>query len=164
MKEIWKDVPTHAGFLASSLGRIRRVGEVRFRRPSPTKDGYLRLLIKGDDGKRRSAFVHQMVLAAFAGPRPEGMVCRHLDGDPSNNRIGNLAYGTQAQNMADRGRHGNNPVGTRNGHAKLTPALVRLARLAHKEGASFRAIARAVNMNDKTIRDICKGRLWKDVA
>jgi hypothetical protein len=66
--------------------------------------------------------------------------------------------------MADRGRHGNNPVGIRNGHSKLTPALVRLARLAHKEGASFRAIARAVNMNDKTIQDICKRRLWKHVA
>ena len=36
------------------------------------------------DGATR-AYVHKLVLLAFVGPRPKGMQCRHLDGDPGNN-------------------------------------------------------------------------------
>jgi hypothetical protein len=158
--EVWKPVPDLPGVEASSRGRIRIDGTVR---RSSSSNGYLRVQPK-IDGKKRCLYVHQLVLAAFVGPRPPGLVSRHLDDNPLDNRPENLAYGTQAQNMADRDKHGNGPTGARNGRSKLTPALVRLVRLARKGGASFQAIADAVNMNSTTIQDICKGRLWKDVA
>lgn len=45
--------------------------------------------------------VHQVVLDAFMGPRPPKMVSRHLNGDSLDNRVANLAYGTQKENWAD---------------------------------------------------------------
>jgi HNH endonuclease/NUMOD4 motif len=50
--------------------------------------------------------VHRLVLAAFTGPCPEGQEVRHLDGDPSDNTLEHLAYGTRQENMLDVLRYG----------------------------------------------------------
>lgn len=49
-----------------------------------------------------------MVLEAFLGPRPKGMVACHIDGDIDNNSITNLRWDTQASNIRDTVLHGNN--------------------------------------------------------
>ncbi len=66
--------------------------------------GYVRVSIC-IDGKPRQRRVHHLVLEAFVGPRPERMECRHLDGDPANNRLDNLAWGTASENAQDNVRH-----------------------------------------------------------
>jgi hypothetical protein len=50
--------------------------------------------------------VHHLVLELFVGPRPPGMECRHLDGNPQNNHRSNLAWGTSKENVADQYLHG----------------------------------------------------------
>lgn len=49
--------------------------------------------------------VHRLILLTFVGPCPEGMQCRHLDGNPGNNRLDNLAWGTTEENIEDRKAH-----------------------------------------------------------
>lgn len=56
----------------------------------------------------RTISVHSVVCAAFIGPRPDGLVARHVNGDARDNRLVNLEYGTPAQNTADSIRHGTN--------------------------------------------------------
>jgi hypothetical protein len=63
--------------------------------------GHLRVDLGG-----RRAYVHQLVAEAFIGPRPAGQEVRHLNGDPSDNRVENLAYGTRSQNVLDSVQHG----------------------------------------------------------
>ena len=59
-------------------------------------------------GVVRSAYIHEIVLRAFVGPRPatesRGEI-RHLDGQKTNNCLSNLAYGTIQENVADRMKH-----------------------------------------------------------
>ena len=50
--------------------------------------------------------VHRLVMAAFVGPCPDGMEVRHLNGDPADNRLVNLTYGTRAENARDQVEHG----------------------------------------------------------
>ncbi len=57
-------------------------------------------------GTKKQVYVHQLVLGAFVGPCPIGMECRHLDGNPSNNFLSNLRWGTHLENMEDMRRHG----------------------------------------------------------
>ncbi len=59
------------------------------------------------NGKQKKYQVHRLVLLAFAGPCPEEQECRHLDGNPDNNRWPeNLAWGTHGENILDKQRHG----------------------------------------------------------
>ena len=64
--------------------------------------------------------VHHLVLEAFDGPCPEGMVCRHLNGNPADNRAENLKWGTEKENNEDKIRHGTSGKGSRNSRAKLS--------------------------------------------
>lgn len=58
------------------------------------------------DGKQKRRSVHQLVAEAFIGPRPPGQEVRHKDGNPANAGAANLLYGTHAENMQDKARHG----------------------------------------------------------
>lgn len=80
----------------------------RVLRPSVRADGRSCVSLKRD-GQRVIRAVHRLVLEAFVGPCPEGMEGCHEDGDPTNNRLENLRWGTHSSNMLDRVRHGNHP-------------------------------------------------------
>jgi hypothetical protein len=67
--------------------------------------GYLTVTLS-EKGTTATIKLHRLVLEAFIGPRPQGMVCRHLDGNKLNNRLSNLLWGTPAENAADRVLHG----------------------------------------------------------
>lgn len=86
-------------------GRVYSLHRQRLLDPATSARGYLVV----DGGKWRkgvAVYVHRLVLEAFVGPKPEGAVTRHLNGDPTDNRLANLAYGTPAENGADMRRHG----------------------------------------------------------
>jgi len=74
--------------------------------------GYMRVSLYRD-APFRATKVHQLVLLAFVGPRPEGWHSRHMDGDPTNNRLSNLTYGTASENQRDRVRLGTHPSAIR---------------------------------------------------
>ena len=71
-----------------------------------SQKGYIKVILVGDDGKRWTTWVHNVVMLAFAGPKPEGMETRHLDGNKLNNAKSNLVYGTRSENQKDRVAHG----------------------------------------------------------
>ncbi len=114
--EEWKPVPTCEGYDASNLGRIRSWltdGPSTKLRSTPKilsvkadKDGYRKMHVRVGHRKYKLIFAHHLVLEAFVGPRPELMICRHLDGNPSNNRIDNLKWGTAVENKQDDLRNG----------------------------------------------------------
>ena len=73
-------------------------------------------------GKVYCCYIHRLVLESFVGPCPDGKLCRHFpDKDTSNNRLDNLSWGTQEQNMQDKYVHGTAlKTHCRRGH-ELTP-------------------------------------------
>jgi hypothetical protein len=62
----------------------------------------LRTLTPGVRSRRK---VHHLILEAFVGPRPEGLKACHNNGDGHDNRLDNLRWDTQANNIADMHRH-----------------------------------------------------------
>ena len=114
ISERWLPVVGFEGWYeVSDLGRARRVRASQGTRAgkilkaSPDRKGYLGFMLTVNMAKRRIP-VHVMVAAAFIGPRPEGLVIRHLNGDCLDNRAANLAYGTYTDNAQDSIRHGTN--------------------------------------------------------
>lgn len=90
-----------------SDGETRRLkGRVlRASRANSTNNRY-RSVGLSKDGKLYMKRVHLLVAEAFIGPRPEGMVLRHLNDDTNDNRLANLAYGTIRDNSRDSVQNG----------------------------------------------------------
>jgi hypothetical protein len=116
--EEWRAVVGYEGlYEVSDQGRVRSLErkvprgssmmQVRGKilSPAPDTSGHLHVGLSRL-GHRTSVPVHKMVMMAFVGPRPEGKVTRHLDGDHRNNCLTNLVYGTHRENMIDIVRHG----------------------------------------------------------
>lgn len=77
-------------------------------KPGVTTKKYRQVTLRPGSGKKKKIFyVHRLVLEAFVGPCPENMECRHLNGVRSDCRLDNLAWGTKAENEADKKKHAN---------------------------------------------------------
>lgn len=121
-KERWKPVPDYEGlYEVSSLGNVRSVkgGRCRAVKPVPGKQNYLGVSLSKANKVVRVQ-VHKLVLLAFRGPRPAGLIARHRNGQNQDNKATNLRWGTVTQNNRDTVKHGRHRPGT----------LVRLERLA----------------------------------
>ncbi len=108
-------------------------------------------------GKQTRAKVGHLVLQAFAGPRPEGYVMRHLNDDSFDDRLGNLAWGTHAQNEKDKRDNGKCTI------AKLTKYEVKRIKILLSKGVKCAAIAKDYRVTQWAIHDIKQGRTWRDV-
>ena len=116
--ETWKDIPGYEGqYQASTEGRIRSVDRIVYSRnwhtgkPFPRalmghvlrpgrycKSGHLSVVL---GHKAKGIPVHQLIMRTFIGPPPEGQEVRHKNGDPTDNRLVNLEYGTRTDNILD---------------------------------------------------------------
>lgn len=112
MVEIWKDIPGYEGiYQASSHGRIKRVAgsawngikwhhkKEKILTPSPAGSmGHIGVALS-KNGKPKTFRVHVLICLAFYGERPQGYHVLHINGDPQDNRVENLKYGTAKENI-----------------------------------------------------------------
>ena len=132
MIEEWKEIKGFDGrYDISNFGRIRQnhmtyIGrnhhtynfEEKIIEPFTWQSRYLRVdLYNGRNKLRLATYVHKLVAEYFIGPRPEGLVIDHIDGNYLNNRVDNLRYVTRSENV-------NNP--------NTKPKLVEAVRKAYE--------------------------------
>lgn len=116
-------------------------------------------------GKRHDEGVHRLVLLAWGPSTSEpDLETRHLDGDPLNNFIGNLCWGTRRENAADRTRHGRSYRGEANGWSKLTAEQVTEMRQAYRAGGVTQAeLARRFGVSRASVSMIVRGLYWSHI-
>jgi len=120
-EEVWKDIPGYEGkYQVSNLGRVKSLSRIihganqssaytwvskeRILRPGRhDKSGHLSVML---NSPRRCCLVHQLVLRAFIGESSDGTVVLHKNGDSADNRLENLRYDTQSENVHDVYRQG----------------------------------------------------------
>lgn len=161
--EIWLPMIEHDGYEVSNLGRIAAIknGERFIRKPNAATP-YLSVSLKKrhHDKSQTSKNIHVVVAETFLGPRPSGMVVRHMDGNRYNNAAGNLCYGTPNENVYDSVSHGTYK-GSKNGRALLDERHVILIRLLLDAGTSCSELARQLGVSIGTVHAIKTGRNWK---
>jgi hypothetical protein len=178
MRELWAPIPEWEGYYeASDQGRVRSVdrtirkrsrsGGVEFRRCAgrvltqmTSPNGYRKVSLTRPD-LRTQRFIHDLVLTAFVGPAPAGMQCRHLDDVKTNNALGNLRWGTAAENGQDSSRNGRHPRGERHPQAVLTEADVRFIR---RSRAQLADLADRFGVTPTTVWAARRGRNWRHVV
>lgn len=110
--------------------------------------------------RRRNVLMHRLVLEAFVGPCPDGMECRHIDGNPANNRLDNLAWGTPQENAADKEIRKTAIHGGRHKLAKLSDLKVFAARDLHSLGWTHSEIAALFQVHRSAISSALSGDTW----
>jgi len=165
--ERWLPVVGYEGsYEVSDIGRVRSLERVvtfkdgRRRtiractlRLRSQKSGHLYVTLC-KSGTTKHHRVHRLVLAAHYGPPSEGQVARHLDGNPKNNVLGNLAWGSVQENTRDTVRHGHHHLTMRaecpRGHKLEAPNLVAYeAKQGHRKcKACHRGRSRCVKDNN----------------
>lgn len=126
------------------------------------RDGYKRVELY-NSGKKKQYLVHRLVLVAFVGACPKGKICRHLDGNPANNKLDNIKWGTYKENEADKAEHGTRLLGQNLPWTKLTERCVIRIRALVLAGIQKNHIAELFGVTPTTIGDITKRRSWKYV-
>lgn len=177
--EVWKSLPGFPGYEVSNLGRIKslartseinRVDGAKYTRSLPerilscspyTTYGHLHTGLYRD-GHRHTITLHAAVLTAFVGPRPEGMECRHMDGNPRNNRLDNLVWGTRQENAEDQIRHGTNHLRGRG--RRLTRAQVVEIKTRFKEGKPVYDLSEKWGVSKAAVYHVTSGRNWAHVT
>lgn len=161
--ELWKRCVYFPDYWVSTHGRLYSTISDRFVYGSPGKKGHVDLSLR--IGKRKyRAYMHRLVAEAFI-PNPLGLpLVRHLDDDPSNNYVYNLAWGTQLDNMRDCIEHGrfryftNEDIEAANKKRRTPVTAVDLRTGLEINYVSQQEAARDLRINQACINDVLCGR------
>lgn len=165
--EEWRDIPSQPGYQASSGGRIRSLDRVvtncdgvsRVCKGRVLRQALCRGYYKVSCGKGMQRYVAHLVLEAFTGMCPVGMVACHNDGNKTNNKPENLRWDTQGANLLDRKRHGTNTDGEHHWNARLKSEQIdEFRRRASTEKLSN--LAREYGIHYQHAYRIKKGLRW----
>jgi hypothetical protein len=184
MVEHWKMIPGFEKcYKVSDKGRVkslpRKVQRIRkgqrqlitvqekFLKGAPLRTGHLMVRLYKGRSKFIDKSIHRLVLETFIGPCPEGMECRHLDGNPTNNNLSNLCWGTKQENADDKIKHGVSNRGSNSPRSKLTeidiPKIRKMLKELNGQWGALSKIGRQYNVDAATIRDIRDGITWQHV-
>lgn len=109
--ELWKPVKNYEGrYEVSNLGRIKSLISIRnglnkeafsskILKQFKSKCGYNRVCLVDADGKRNYMSVHRIVMMTFRGENTEKVQVNHINGIKDDNRLENLEWVTQSENM-----------------------------------------------------------------
>lgn len=166
--------PSFHGYSATDAGNIishrKRVGRTWVVDPDYVKPmkGYVAshgYLVVGVYGGAKFRVIQSYVLVAdaFHGPRPEGLMTRHLDGDKTNNAPSNLKYGTAKENSEDAIRHGTRPKGCRGPNSKFEDSEVRMLRDQYVNGRAIEDICFEYGLQEFSVMRMLLGSTYSHV-
>jgi len=172
--ELWeKDIPGYEGkYTITKCGKVwskarrrtvdRRIIGNKYLSQGKMKSGHI-IVSLSKNGTSVSYLVHRLVLETFAGPCPDGMECRHLDGDPSNNHISNLKWGTRSENYEDAVEHGTAILGEKGTNAKLKNGEIRGIKFLLVSGQTQKTISQLYGVSQSAISRIKNDKRWKHI-
>lgn len=161
-----RKIPNHSLYTVTKDGRVYTS---RYRKGWITgatdKLGYIRLNAINDSGNRSNLYVHRAVAMAYL-PNPDNKPhVNHKDNNPSNNRLSNLEWCTQKENMQHAARQGRmaSMQGEQNGHHKYTANLVKKVRRLYESGLTQMGIKRQLGVPQPTISVMVREIQWRNI-
>jgi hypothetical protein len=123
-----------------------------------------------DSGRAAKISAARLILFTFVGPPPDDRrnKARHIDDNVENNRLDNLIWGTQKENIQDAVRNGRRTTyGEFVKSGKLTQIEIEFIRdnctpWSRKNGV--RALANRYNVHESTIYNIIHNLTWQQAA
>lgn len=161
--EVWKTIPFENRYAVSNTGKVknRRTEWVKSLRKD--RYGYERVTLY-PSGKTHT--VHRLVMLTFSPEgEKEGLQVNHIDGDKTNNHIGNLEWVTARENSRHRDKYLNPEKlsGEKNPMAKLTEAEAIQIKYGKFSGLNNREIGDEFGVSSEVVRRIRSGERWTHI-
>ncbi len=165
-----RPIPSTTGYSASRCGKIishHRLEPFELKQANH-RQGYKKVSVKTPAGVK-NRLVHRLVLEAWVGPCPEGCVTNHKNGNKKDNRLENLEYCTQSENMAHAYGYGLSPKPpTKKGSecrlSKLTEQKVLALRAeSDRKPGYLRRLAEKYKITPSTASKILLRRTWTHI-
>lgn len=161
---IYKDIKNNMYFI-NEYGEIYSNHVNRKLKPSYDKDGYLRISLSCNDGKRREFRLATLVLVTFIGLPPKHMIdptVNHIDSNILNNHYSNLEWMERGKNSSIRIKKG---TGIENHEAILTDKeVIQICNLLLYTELSYTDIGKKFNVSKHTISNIKNGKNWTSIT
>jgi hypothetical protein len=158
---VWEPVPDFPDYIVSKDGQVLSVKRGYGWILSPIKrkrSGHLYVFLYRD-GQMFKKYIHNLVLIAWNRQPLPGEEGRHLNGNPADNHLDNLAWGTPQDNSDDRVRHGRSPRGEKSPVHKLTEQQVfQIRQRVGRE--TLRSLAKEYGVSHTCIRRAGNGMNW----
>jgi len=160
--ENWADIPGYEGlYQVSDHGKIKRISPERILKTHKSRYEFIQL---HRDGKPKGFGVHRLVAMAFIGNDDPSLLVLHCDGNPLNNHVSNLRYGTAKENSDDRLAHGTMTYGEQSSFGKLKNWQAVEIYKRRKLGESRSSLAKEFGVSYFTISNIDRGRSHKQIV
>lgn len=168
MTKIVKQIPNYPDYLISENGDVFSKKRGTISKMKPRLDRvYLQVDLR-NNGRRKTEYIHRLVLMTFDRmPKPHEVARHFPDGNPVNNRISNLQWGTHKENSYDRDYiHKTGKVSANwnenNGRCKLSNEQVLEIRELYKTGKFYqRELADKYNVTRGNIGHITRNKTRK---
>jgi len=167
--EVWMRIPGYSLYEASSLGRLKTfnwkgTGREAILKPALYR-GYLKTMLKNDQGRTHTVSVHKMVALAFLPKKETDTEINHINGVRHDNRVENLEWCSHSENLAHSFKIGlSSNEGSKNPFSKLTESDVLQIRTKFKKRVYTREmLAKEFNVAPATIKDVVLRKSWNHV-
>lgn len=158
MEEVWKDIKGYEGsYQVSNLGRVKSIDRLdsanhrlrgKIKSTSIRPNGYENVILC-KNSKRKGYSVHRLVAEAFISNPENKPQVNHIDENKTNNRVNNLEWCTNKDNM--------------NYGSRTTKALVKISKSVYcfetsKTYINARHASDELGLSRECVRDVCLGR------
>lgn len=159
----WREIPEFAGYFASADGEILSLAKSASKpyilKQQANRWNY-RYVFLYRNKEMRKMFVHRAVLMAWVRMPEEWEEGRHLNDNPSENYLENLAWGSRQDNVDDKRKNGRIPIGEDVSAAKLTEGEVTELRRLYGEGVSSQELADMYHISKGQVTKTVRGGSW----